>query len=958
VTPLTKKYLPSGLVTHPLLARTTILAGLFLLLSSIASAQGISIVSGNGQIICSQCPTRNFMFDPLVVMVKDARGNPVPNATVSWTVKNLAGADGRVTSVTTTTASDGTSSNTIFMSSPITLLTPYLQSNITASAMGSSVTFIETDGAVTQGTGIAEIQTSLLSPLPGTPLTGDAGSTSSTPVKIAVSSYFPSGPVPGVEIRIVSDPGFPATAACTATVLTDASGTGTCNVQFGTTPGQGKIRVYVGGNYDVYGPFTIRVGAGSGNPGNPPGTPSGPTLSVNPSSLSFAYPGPVTQSVAVTSPTGSVNYTAAVQVTLAQVTWLTVGSPNAPASTGGGSNFPVTIVPQGLQSGIYRATIAVHPANGMADVIVPVQLTVGGGGTPPPTGNPFNPPPSATPGQLSAYPTSLTFQYPGGTAQTVTMSSSAAAVTYTATIQVSIAAVTWLTLGQPSGPAAAGSPSSFQVNIVPQGLQVGTYKTSILVHPGNGTSDVTIPVQLTVQSTTTQPPPPPPVSSIIYATPATMNLSSIAGAGPVNVGGITVTATGPAVQFSAVANSSGWLSITPTSSVTPSQLTVAVNASALQSGTYSGTIAITSAAASNSPLVVNVNLTVQPSQNLSLSSNVLSFTSQMDADAPPPQTVTATASSGVLTFSAVASPLSPPGVSWLQINPPAGSAGNPAANLTISVNPAGLPAGTYTGLITLTSPGAANSPQAVSVTYIISPRPAPIPTIIANAASGFPGSIAPGEILSISGTHLGPAAGVLTPLTGAAVPNLVSEVQVTFDNIPAPLLFVSDTQITTVVPFAIAGRATTRMAIVYKTTPSAIVTLNVSDTAPGIFMDPTGQATIVNNDGSTNGPAAPAVKGTVIVLYGTGEGISTPFPSDGQIAPADGSQPTTPVLPVSVSIGGIPAQVQSAGSTAGQVAGYLQVSVLVPDDAPSGSNVPVILTVGSVDSPAATMAIQ
>jgi hypothetical protein len=720
---LTKKYLPSGLVTHPLLART-ILAGLFLLLSSIASAQGISIVSGNGQIICSQCPTRNFMFDPLVVVVKDAHGNPVPNATVTWTVKNLPGADGRVASATTSTASDGTSNNTLFMSSPITLLTPFLQTNITASAMGSSVTFTETDGAVTSGTGIAEIQTSLLSPLPGTPLTGPAGSISSTPIKIAVSSYFPSGPVPGVEIRVVSDPAFPATAACTTIVLTDASGTGTCNLQFGTTPGPGKIRVYVGGNYDIYGPFTLQVAAGSGNPGNPPGMPGGPTLSVNPSSLSFAYPGPVNQSVAVTSPSGSVNYTAAVQVTLAQVTWLTVGSPNAPASTSGGSNFPVTIVPQGLQAGTYKATIAVHPSNGMADVIIPVQLTVGGGGTPPPTGNPFNPPPSSNPGQLSANPTSVTFQSPGTTSQTVTMSSSASAVTYTATIQVSIAAVTWLTLGQPTGPAASGSPSSFQVNIIPQGLPVGTYKTSILVHPSNGTSDVTIPVQLTVQSTTTQPPPPPPVSSVIYAAPVTMNLSSIAGAGPVNVGGITVTATGPAVQFSAVANSSGWLSVTPATSVTPGQLTVSVNASALQSGTYSGTIAITGAAASNSPLVVNVNLTVQPSQNLSLSANVLSFASQMDADAPPPQTVTATASSGVLTFNAVASPLSPPGVNWLQVNPPAGAAGNPAVNLTISVNPAGLTAGTYTGLITFTSPGAANSPQAVSVTYIIAPRPA------------------------------------------------------------------------------------------------------------------------------------------------------------------------------------------------------------------------------------------
>ena len=82
-----KNYLPSSFVIHPLLARLT-LAGLFFFTYSIASAQGISIVSGNGQLICSQCPTRSFQFDPLVVMVKDARGTPVPNAVVSWTAIN------------------------------------------------------------------------------------------------------------------------------------------------------------------------------------------------------------------------------------------------------------------------------------------------------------------------------------------------------------------------------------------------------------------------------------------------------------------------------------------------------------------------------------------------------------------------------------------------------------------------------------------------------------------------------------------------------------------------------------------------------------------------------------------------------------------------------------------------------------------------------------------------------
>src|SRR4051812_14331363 len=119
-----KIYLPSSFAIHPLLARFT-LAGLFLFTYSIASAQSISIVSGNGQLICSQCPTRSFMFDPLVVMVKDARGAPMPNAVVSWTANNAKGVDGRVSAASTATGADGTSNNTYNLSSPITLLTPF-----------------------------------------------------------------------------------------------------------------------------------------------------------------------------------------------------------------------------------------------------------------------------------------------------------------------------------------------------------------------------------------------------------------------------------------------------------------------------------------------------------------------------------------------------------------------------------------------------------------------------------------------------------------------------------------------------------------------------------------------------------------------------------------------------------------------------------------------------------------
>src|SRR5436189_295104 len=54
---------------------------------------------------------------------------------------------------------------------------------------------------------------------------------------------------------------------------------------------------------------------------------------------------------------------------------------------------------------------------------------------------------------------------------------------------------------------------------------------------------------------------------------------------------------------------------------------------------------------------------------------------------------------------------------WLSVSPP--SATTPAT-LAVSVNPAGLAAGTYSGAITLTSAAAGNSPQSVAVTLTVS----------------------------------------------------------------------------------------------------------------------------------------------------------------------------------------------------------------------------------------------
>ena len=936
-----KTFLPSGVLT---------LLAAFSFGSAPASAQSISILSGNGQLICGQCPTRAFMFDPLVVIARDGRGNPMPGVTVSWTVNNPPGADGRMATASTVTGADGTASNELFLSAPIMLLQIFIQTKVVATAFGSRVTFTETNGAVGNGNGIAVIVSSLQSPAPGTLLTGASGSVYGTPVRINVASISAGGTVPGIEVRITSDPAYPATAACVGTaVLTDTNGNAVCNLQFGNTPGAGKIRISVGGNYDVYGPFALQVTPGTSPSPPPSGNPPGSTLTASPSVLSFQYPGSVSQNVTVIASSGSVPYTAAVQVTIARVDWLSVGAPSAPATTDGRSTFPVTVLPQSLQPGTYRASILIHPTSGGQDVTLNVQLDVSSGsGTPAPPAQP--PPGSGTPVSLSATPTLLTFQYPGPVTQSVAViAASGSTVSYTPAVQVTIARVDWLTVGAPTGPAFPDARSTFPVSVIPQSLTPGTYRGSIAIRPVGGTQDLIVNVQLIVSP------------SVVTLSPGTLRLSQIAGRGPFSGGTVSITSSGNPVPFTATVSGASWLTISPSSGITPAQITVSVNGSGLPPGSYDGTVNITAPGAANSLLSLNVNLSVAPSQSLRLSAGSLTFTSEAGAPAPPPQTIAATASDGTLQFSVASTVTSPLGGNWLQLNTSSGAAGNGVpANIVASVNPAGLEPGTYTALITFTAPAATNSTQAINVTYVITPLTAPVPTVIASAATGLPGAVAPGEILTIFGRNLGPAPGIETTVVGGFVPTQLSETQISFDNIVAPVLYVSDGQINTIVPYSIAGRTSTRIVITYKRAASAPITLSVADAAPGIFtIDSSGQGAILNEDGSVNGPATPAPKGRVVVLFGTGEGATTPFGADGRIIPADIAQLKRPVLPVTVTIGGVPAEVQYAGSAPGMVSGMLQVNVVVPDDAPSGTGVPVVVSVGSFQSQGtAVMAIQ
>ena len=104
----------------------------------------------------------------------------------------------------------------------------------------------------------------------------------------------------------------------------------------------------------------------------------------------------------------------------------------------------------------------------------------------------------------------------------------------------------------------------------------------------------------------------------------------------------------------------------------------------------------------------------------------------------------------------------------------------------------------------------------VPVTTIVttSAQVPPFMGSVVNAASQTAGSVAPGEILTIFGFGAGPSntAGFTLDPSGK-VANSLNGAQVLFDGRPAPMIYGSASQVNVIVPYEVAGQATTTVAL-------------------------------------------------------------------------------------------------------------------------------------------------
>jgi trimeric autotransporter adhesin len=253
------------------------------------------------------------------------------------------------------------------------------------------------------------------------------------------------------------------------------------------------------------------------------------------------------------------------------------------------------------------------------------------------------------------------------------------------------------------------------------------------------------------------------------------------------------------------------------------------------------------------------------------------------------------------------------------------------------------------------SPGGDSTPASFTV--------ASTPTVqaVVSAASNSGVLVSPGELITMYGANIGPAtaAGMADADADGFVDTTLGGFSVTIDGQPAPLLYVSANQISAQVPYAATVGAARAISITNGST-TATGAVDIGAAAPGIFTldgSGAGQAAALNFNATTstysvNQANNPAKLGDTIVLYITGEGdyATSIAQRTGLLIPAS----LTPLPQLSptptVTIGGAAATVQYAGPLVGSIIGLMQLNVVVPSNATTGTAVPVLIQIGTVSS--------
>ena len=255
----------------------------------------------------------------------------------------------------------------------------------------------------------------------------------------------------------------------------------------------------------------------------------------------------------------------------------------------------------------------------------------------------------------------------------------------------------WITLGAVAGTGSGTVP----VTINSTGLRTGTYTDEIVISaPGAEGSPARVEVTLNV------------FEPGLSVTPGIVRDSA-------NVGSTTPTSTtlvvgntgGGAITWTAT-KSRPWVTLSAAAGSAPpaANVVVTLNPSGLVTGTYRDTIVFNSPQATNDPVKVPVQLdVVRPV--LSVKPGAITD-AVLFGDPTKQEHSLAITNSGRGDFSWSATK----DADWITLSAPSGLEGD---TITVTLDPAGMAAGTYKGHIIVSSPGATGSPETVDVTLTV-----------------------------------------------------------------------------------------------------------------------------------------------------------------------------------------------------------------------------------------------
>ncbi len=663
-----------------------------------------------------------------------------------------------------------------------------------------------------------------------------------------------------------------------------------------------------------------------------------PILSAVTDLLSFSatslVSGPSTQPITLQNTGGSVlTFTSIV----CGAPWCSVGNPPAPLTGGASASVAVTADPTGLPAGFYRTTVDIASSGGQASIPVTLLIAQAGQIFLSPSGAQLKMHVGGTPGN--------------GNGSFLVSVSGDATLNWTASVT---SGNNWLILNTPSGSASSSAPGMVSYSIDPTAVAAlpaqPQYGLIQVIAPGATDPTQYFELVLNISQNSVPLTPDPSPAGLVF-------LTEPGAAPPPQTVRVRVAGSAQAPDFqtgfqAAAATSDGahWLSASPstgsTSSSQPAQVEVTVDPSNLAPGIYHGGVSFsfTSAAAPtvNVTLIVENPLSGPTPQSRPRTTN--------PASRCTPKALAPTQTGLVDNFSTPAAWPTPLQILLLDDCGNTITGGQVITTFSngdppLALSPVNSSTGLYSGTWTPRSTGPQVSINALAsasgfsaahlqITGQVIPNSAPILTPHAtlhvfNPQVGAP--LAPGTIVQIYGSGLAPTSTIASTIP---LPKSMSGTSLIIGGIAAPLYYVGPGQINAQIPFELAPGGQYQVIANANGSFTPPVTIQLAPVTPGLAAYADGGLIAQHwADGSLITEASPAQPGENVITYLAGLGDTTVPVTTG------GASPQSPLawagVPPSLTLNGVPVQVQFAGMTPGLV-GLYQLNFQMPADQPDG----------------------